>query len=267
MSGGRPGGGRPRLVRVALFGLFRFCHPLRHDVLCSTWMGPGDRRYELRWIPSSPRSKGKPSFRILKMDFACLPPHPPRQGKAKFPDITLGLVLERGCRGACSGTALCLSMVPPGRKWIFRAGFRGVHTLFVSLCQGTCRCPRHDVQFRSLGVTTVCVFHGFRTRNNDSCQKRSSLGVGAIGGCAQQRCRKVCVHWPGVVQVRMSKTYSFPFGHVHWLCNSFFVMHVTHSASGREPLPPTTDSSTIFRRGAARGVVVDKCIGYAIRFL
>ena len=119
--------------------------------------GPGDRRYEQRWIPSSPLSKGKPSFRILKIDFACLPPHPPRQGKAKFPDITLGLVLERGCRGACSGTALCLSMVPPGRKWIFRAGFRGVHTLFVSLCQGTCRCPRHDVQFRSLGVTTVCV--------------------------------------------------------------------------------------------------------------
>ena len=102
MSGGRPGGGRPRLVRVALFGLFRFCHPLRHDVLCSTWMGPGDRRYELRWIPSSPRSKGKPSSRILKMDFACLPPHPPRQGKAKFPDITLGLVLERSGRGACS---------------------------------------------------------------------------------------------------------------------------------------------------------------------
>ena len=27
----------------------------------------------------------------------------------------------------------------------------------------------------------------------------------------------------------------FPCGHVHWLCNSFFVMHVTHSASGREP--------------------------------
>ena len=65
----------------------------------------------------------------------------------------------------------------------------------------------------------------------------------------------------------MRKTYSFPFGHVHWLCNSFFVMHVTHNASGREPLPPTTDSSTIFRRGAARGVVVDKCIGYAIRLL
>jgi hypothetical protein len=113
----------------------------------------------------------------------------------------------------------------------------------------------------------LCNCNGFRTRNNDSCQKRSSLGVGAIGGCAQQRCRKVCVHWPGVVQVRMSKTYAFPFGHVHWLCNSFFVMHVTHNASGREPLPPTTDSSTIFRRGAARGVVVDKCIGYAIRFL
>ena len=128
MSGGRAGGGRPRLVRVALFGLFRFCHPLRHDVLCSTWMGPGDRRYELRWIPSSPRSKGKPSSRILKMDFACLPPHPPRQGKAKFPDITLGLVLERGGRGACSGTALCLSMVPPGRKSVFRAGFRGVRS-------------------------------------------------------------------------------------------------------------------------------------------
>ena len=36
----------------------------------------------------------------------------------------------------------------------------------------------------------------------------------------------------------MRETYSFPFGHVHWLCNSFFVMHVTHSASGREPLPP-----------------------------
>ena len=30
----------------------------------------------------------------------------------------------------------------------------------------------------------------------------------------------------------------FPFDHVHWLCNSLFVMHViTPSASGRDPLP------------------------------
>ena len=30
------------------------------------------------------------------------------------------------------------------------------------------------------------------------------------------------------------ETYSFPCGHMHWLCNTFFVMHVTRSASGRE---------------------------------
>ena len=123
---------RPRLVRVALFGLFRFCHPLRHDVLCSTWMGPGDRRYELRWIPSSPRSKGKPSSRILKMDFACLPPHPPRQGKAKFPDITLGLVLNGGVAGhSCSfrGTDVA--------RWR--------HSLFERYCKPGRHLPRRHV--------------------------------------------------------------------------------------------------------------------------
>jgi hypothetical protein len=106
-------------------------------------------------------------------------------------------------------TALCLSMVPPGRKSVFRAGFRGVHTLFVSWCQGTCRCPRHDAQFRSLGVTTFCVIvMGLELENNDSCQKRSSLGVGAIGGCAQQRCRLVCVPWHGTrCAVRLLRSY------------------------------------------------------------
>ena len=146
MSGGRAGGGRPRLVRVALFGLFRFCHPLRHDVLCSTWMGPGDRRYELRWIPSSPRSKGKPSSRILRMDFACLPPHPPRQGKAKFPDITLGLVLERGGRGACSlaPTVQYTGTQPYVYQWCLRAGNRSSEPDF--------------------GECTLCLFRGARAR-------------------------------------------------------------------------------------------------------
>ena len=46
------------------------------------------------------------------------------------------------------------------------------------------------------------------------------------------------------------ETYSFPFDHVHWLCNSLFMMHViTPSASWRDPLPPT-GFSAIVRRGA-----------------
>ena len=46
------------------------------------------------------------------------------------------------------------------------------------------------------------------------------------------------------------RTYSFPFDHVHWLCNSLFMMHViTPSASWRDPLPPT-GFSAIVRRGA-----------------
>ena len=209
MSGGRAGGGRPRLVRVALFGLFRFCHPLRHDVLCSTWMGPGDRRYELRWIPSSPRSKGKPSFRILKIDFACLPPHPPsaRQGQVSgyYTWISFGTGVSRGMQrdspmfinGASgpemdlpsriSGSAHFVCFVVPGH---------------VPVPTTRCAVPitRSD--------NCLCNCNGFRTRNNDSCQKRSSLGVGAIGGCAQQRCRLVCVPWHGTrCAVRLLRSY------------------------------------------------------------
>ena len=101
--------------------------------------GPGDRRYEQRWIPSSPLSKGKPSFRILKIDFACLPPHPPRQGKAKFPDITLGLVLERGGRGACSlaPTVQYTGTQPYVYQWCLRAGNRSSEPDF-----GECGLPR-----------------------------------------------------------------------------------------------------------------------------
>ena len=107
--------------------------------LCFPGGGPGDRRYEQRWIPSSPLSKGKPSFRILKIDFACLPPHPPRQGKAKFPDITLGLVLERGGRGACSlaPTVQYTGTQPYVYQWCLRAGNRSSEPDF-----GECGLPR-----------------------------------------------------------------------------------------------------------------------------
>ena len=147
---------------------------------------------------------------------------PPRQGKAKFPDITLGLVLERGCRGACSGTALCLSMVPPGRKWIFRASRISGSAHFVCFVVPghvpvpTTRCAvpitRSD--------NCLCNCNGFRTRNNDSCQKRSSLGVGAIGGCAQQRCHLVCVPWLPHKWCRclQRQTYSF-----HYMCIGYAI--------------------------------------------
>ena len=42
-----------------------------------------------------------------------------------------------------------------------------------------------------------CLALGLGLENNESCQKRSSLGVGADGGCSHQSCRLVCVPWHG----------------------------------------------------------------------
>jgi hypothetical protein len=87
------------------------------------------------------------------------------------------------------------------------------------------------------------------------CCLASCLGVVA-GGRSQRRllthgtrCAEVLQH-AQVVQVKDMETYAFPFDHVHWLCNSLFMMHViTPSASWRDPLPPT-GFSAIVRRGA-----------------
>ena len=66
-----------------------------------------------------------------------------------------------------------------------------------------------------------CLALGLGLENNESCQKRSSLGVGADGGCSHQSCRLVCVPWHGTrctsnrrTRSSMPETILFPI----WPC-------------------------------------------------
>jgi hypothetical protein len=68
-----------------------------------------------------------------------------------------------------------------------------------------------------------------------------------------------------VVQVLAETDILFPL-HVHWLCNSFFVMHVVRSASGREPTNAYRPLRGQRRSEGHTLSHVAMCIGYAIRF-
>ena len=82
----------------------------------------------------------------------------------------------------------------------------------------------------------LCNCNGFRTRKQRFLSKAVVAGGrGHRRLCTATLSPRLCsLAATQVVQVLAETDILFPL-HVHWLCNSFFVMHVVRSASGREP--------------------------------
>jgi hypothetical protein len=88
-------------------------------------------------------------------------------------------------------------------------------------------------------VVTSFVFLGCHTSGAGACRDRHTLSITCALVMQFVFCDACCA-WrfgAGAHQCLSTiagptskrRTYSFPCGHVHWLCNSFFVMHVTRS--------------------------------------
>ena len=106
----------------------------------------------------------------------------------------------------------------------------------------------------------LCNCNGFRTRKQRFLSKAVVAGGrGHRRLCTATLSPRLCsLAATQVVQVLAETDILFPL-HVHWLCNSFFVMHVVRSASGREL--PQLASMRSFCVGRAAGLRGDRASG------
>ena len=113
----------------------------------------------------------------------------------------------------------------------------------------------------------LCNCNGFRTRKQRFLSKAVVAGGrGHRRLCTATLSPRLCsLAATQVVQVLAETDILFPL-HVHWLCNSFFVMHVVRGASGREPTNAYRPLRGQRRSEGHTLSHVAMCIGYAIRF-